>query len=304
MLKKTRKKFNLIIHSFHFVFRSLVTLLVRDEHYLVCLCVCSVKLQGEGYTLDMDKILVAWDGEEDPYLGHMQNLYFDHLKIFEYIYPGSPPPGINVNSTVNGTDTPRPLPIYPITYRSLHNTYVGLPTLQVYGDMELQFLFKTRMQNALLFYSEGSGQDFMAMELVNGVPHFIVNDGSGVEIRSLGLGNLHDNRWHVMQVEQVGPHSFDITVDNMKETINLRRTLNRIELVGPLYVGGVPESKVPNMPHYIQSHGFVGCLSTFKVNGQLKNLWRDAISKTTATLSQGCSGKTLFFMVFDTGAFT
>ena len=262
-------------------------------YFSVCLDIAA-QLPGEGYTLDIDRIVVAADrpDADEAFIGHMQNLYFDDYRFFEYLPPGIPPNGIDINTNVNVSITVRPLPIYPITYRSKDYTYVALPTLEVFGNMDLQFMFKTREKDGLLFYNDGQGRDFLAIELVNGLLHFSVDDGSGPTTQVANSPSLDDNKWHMVHVEQTSPHSFDIMVDGVPTTINLRRTTNRIDLTGLLYIGGVREDISKDLPIFINSRrSFLGCLATLKINGHLKNLYMDAVEKSTATLSQGCSGK-------------
>lgn len=255
----------------------------------------SAQLPGEGYTLNIDKINIGADRDgatTNPFIGHMQNFYFDDHRFFEYLPPGFPPDGIDVITNINVTTDPIPLPIYPITYRSKDYTYVALPTLEVFDNLDLQFMFKTREKDGLLFYNDGRGQDYLAIELVNGLLHFSVDDGSGSTTQVANSAPLDDNKWHMVHVKQTSPHSFDIIVDGLPSTINLRRTTNRIDLNGLLYVGGIREDMSEDLPIFINSRrSFVGCLATLKINGRLKNLYLDAVEKTESMLSRGCSGK-------------
>ncbi|ELT97439.1 hypothetical protein CAPTEDRAFT_43082, partial [Capitella teleta] len=257
----------------------------------------TAQLPGEGYTLDIDRINIGSDrvSVDHPYIGHLQNLHFDDHPFFEYLPPGFPPNGIDIISNVNVSINPRPLPIYPITYRSKDYTYVALPTLEVFGNLDLKFMFKTREKDGLLFYNDGEGQDFLAIELVSGFLHFLVDDGSGPTAQVAESAELNDNEWHMVHVLQTSPHSFEINVDGVPTNINLRRTTNRFDLSGLLYVGGVREDMSEDLPYFINSRrSFVGCLATLKVNGHLKNLYMDAVEKSTSTLSQGCSGMSVY----------
>lgn len=69
-------------------------------------------------------------------------------------------------------------PHQPVTFRS-RLSFVGLPQLKAYSSMHLHFQFKTLEPSGLLLYNAGKGQDFVAVELVDGHLHYLFNLGDG-----------------------------------------------------------------------------------------------------------------------------
>ena len=167
-------------------------------------------LTGEGYTLDIDEILVAAPGEQATYpesfVGYMQNFIVDDRSFFEMLDGGGLENGIKI--IVDGgktTEDLKPIPIQAVTFREGTNSYVQLPTLQVISDMGIQFLFKTTQKDGLILYNDGRRDDFVAVELVDGFVHFIVEDGRGTKVVKAATERLNDNEWHSIDIKQSGP---------------------------------------------------------------------------------------------------
>jgi len=73
---------------------------------------------------------------------------------------------------------------------------------------------------------------------------------------------------------------------------------NTLDLVGGLYVGGVPPSIYHQLPATIRSRrGFSGCLATFVVNGRLYNTLKDATVVTTS-VTAGCTSMICLLVYF------
>ncbi len=54
-----------------------------------------------------------------------------------------------------------------VTFRD-KETYLGLPQLKAYYNVWIHFKFKTLESDGLLMYNDGRGDDFLAVELVDG----------------------------------------------------------------------------------------------------------------------------------------
>ena len=152
-----------------------------------CLIFISANLTGEGFTLDIDQILVASLGRgadsSFDFVGHMQNLYVNDHRFFEYLRDTDLPPGVKIDMSGGSvSDEEQDIRYYPVTFRSGTNSYVYVPSLRLDGDMRFKFMFKTTDQNGLLFYNGGNNEDFIMSELVNGRLHFGIDDGSGPQV--------------------------------------------------------------------------------------------------------------------------
>lgn len=80
-------------------------------------------------------------------------------------------------------------------------TFIGLSQLKAYSSMNLYFQFKTLEPNGLILFNGGKGQDFIAIELVDGHLHYIFNLGDGPrKVRSNTRTTLNDNHWHAVTI--------------------------------------------------------------------------------------------------------
>lgn len=252
-------------------------------------------MPGSGYTLDVDEILIARRGSDDPaknsFIGHIQNFYFDDLKFIEMI-GGENVPGIFIDSSRNITTNETHLYVYPATFRRNPDSFVVLPALQIVGDTNIRLLVKTADKDGLLLYNEGSSNNFFAVELVNGILHVSANDGSGPKVITSSAPQLADNRWHSIDIRQTDRQTFEVLVDNrypMQLTFPSSR--NTLNLVDVLHVGGVPSSMWSRLPSGVASRtGFSGCMASFIVNGQLYDLMNDGIGTPSQYITGGCTG--------------
>lgn len=88
-------------------------------------------------------------------------------------------------------------------------TFIGLSQLKAYSSMNLYFQFKTLEPNGLILFNGGKGQDFIAIELVDGHLHYIFNLGDGPrKVRSNTRTTLNDNHWHAVTIGKYSECSY------------------------------------------------------------------------------------------------
>lgn len=110
---------------------------------------------------------------------------------------------------------------HPVTFKSKF-TFLGLPQLRAYSTLNLYFQFKTMEPNGLLLYNGGKGQDFVAVELVDGHLHYVFNLGDGPRgVRSNTKATLNDNLWHAVTIGRPSPHQHTLMVDDMITKVRL-----------------------------------------------------------------------------------
>ena len=63
-----------------------------------------------------------------------------------------------------------------ISFTSQH-TYLGLPQLKAYNNIDIYFQFKTVEDNGLIMFNAGKDEDFLAIELIKGHIHYTFNMG-------------------------------------------------------------------------------------------------------------------------------
>ena len=267
----------------------------------------AVELGGAGYTLDVDTISLARaEDADDGYVGMLRNFYFDQHRFFD---TDQLPPGVRVNNTAVVSVNETRQPVYAVTFRgsTAAESYAVVAMLRVPGDgSPLSFMLRTSdpMQpDGLFAYSAGIGGDFFAVELVDGGRLSIsADDGGGTVTVVSDAGSLSDDRWHSVDVvveraragsrliRAANTPAITVVVDNRyRNRLALVGGRNTLDLVGGLYVGGVPASIYDRLPPAVRSRrGFSGCLGTFVVNGRLYDILNDA-TVVTNSVTAGCT---------------
>uniref|UniRef100_T1J5X7 Uncharacterized protein n=1 Tax=Strigamia maritima TaxID=126957 RepID=T1J5X7_STRMM len=224
--------------------------------------------------------------ETPNFVGHMQQLVFNGDRFFDTARTGQV-----ANMEVTAKFGKKELVVHhPVTFKSKH-TFVGLSQLKAYSTMNLYFQFKTLEPNGLILYNVGKGQDFVAIELVNGHLHYLFNLGDRAwRVRSNTRNTLNDNRWHAVTIGRPTPRQHTLMVDDMIATVSSAGNNIHLDLDGILYVGGVPKSMYSTLPKMVQSkHGFEGCLASLDLNGDTPDPTRDALIPSTSVVA-GCDG--------------
>ncbi|GFY57669.1 neurexin-3 [Trichonephila inaurata madagascariensis] len=167
---------------------------------------------------------------------------------------------------------------HPVTFKSKF-TFIGLSQLKAYSSMNLYFQFKTLEPNGLILFNGGKGQDFIAIELVDGHLHYIFNLGDGPrKVRSNTRTTLNDNQWHAVTIGRPSVKQHTLMVDDMIATVASTGSNVHLDLDGLLYLGGVRRASYTTLPKLVQSrHGFEGCLASLDLNGETIDPIKDAV---------------------------
>lgn len=267
-------------------------------------------IQGEGYSFDIDRLVVAnsdiVDAEPrrrrqlnaNAFTGHMQNMMFGPLNVFELIQRtqvagAELPDGIaTVFSTGELTNVSKPIPLYPVTFKPHAVAYVSLPSFDArQSNGSLRVMFRTVQQNALLLYNDGTAPDFLAVRLIGGRLRLSANDGGGsVELVHPAV-ELCDNRWHVVDVRQLSAKSFSLAVDGESSVLNLTTKMNTFDLTGPLYVGGLPDRlRDSDSPHAALRDvpSYSGCVGTVTISDVIVDVMLNVSEASSASVVPGC----------------
>ncbi|XP_023227763.1 neurexin-3-like [Centruroides sculpturatus] len=186
---------------------------------------------------------------------------------------------------------------HPVTFKSKF-TFIGLPQLKAYFIMNLYFQFKTSESNGLILYNKGKGQDFIAVELVNGHLYCIFNMGDGPrKMKSNTRNTLNDNAWHSVTISRLLPNQHTMMVDDVITTLTSSGSNIHLDLDDLLYVGGVRRTMYSTLPQPVRSrYGFEGCLASVDMMGETIDLIHDAIIPSTL-VSKGCAELKLIILV-------
>ncbi|XP_030639003.1 neural-cadherin [Chanos chanos] len=193
--------------------------------------------------------------------------------------------------------------------------YAWFPPIKPCFQSHISLEFITELANGLLLYNgplgvpqPGDREDFIALELKNGVPSLSVNHGSGTLTLQLpSRATVTDRRWHhidiisdgkmvqmildhcsgamVNEVEGLGvevPETDQSVCKASGETPGSERFL---DVNQPLQLGGVKGTHPLRRTH-THYKGFVGCLRNLVVDSQVYDLGSPAESENS---TPGCS---------------
>ncbi|XP_043929443.1 neurexin-3-like [Protopterus annectens] len=216
------------------------------------------------------------------FIGHLQSLLFNGMMYIDLCKNGD----IDY-CELNARFGKRNIIADPVTFKS-KASYLTLSTLQAYASMHLFFQFKTTSPDGFILFNSGDGNDFIAVELVKGYIHYVVDLGNGPNIIK---GNsdkaLSDNQWHdvVISRDNSNTHTLKIDTKSVTQVINGAKNL---DLKGDLYIAGLPHSMYSNLPKLVASRdGFQGCLASVDLNGRLADLINDALHRS-GQIERGC----------------
>uniref|UniRef100_A0A673BER3 Uncharacterized protein n=1 Tax=Sphaeramia orbicularis TaxID=375764 RepID=A0A673BER3_9TELE len=182
----------------------------------------------------------------------------------------------------------------------LGNGYAWFPPIRPCFDSHLSLEFMTEEDDGLLLYSgplatllPGDAEDYIAIELISGIPSLKVNHGSGTLVLQLtNNAGVADRRWHRLDVRsnskvrdllsRQGVDSWAMTED--RSSCEIRGvTPNRDNHV--LQLGGVNENITYEYPQLQYKH-YTGCIRNLLVDSKLYDLGSPAESSNTIP---GCS---------------
>ncbi|KAM4014179.1 neurexin 3 isoform 13-T13 [Anomaloglossus baeobatrachus] len=220
------------------------------------------------------------------FIGHLQSLMFNGMLYIDLCKNGD----IDY-CELKARFGIRPIIADPVTFRT-KPSYLTLPTLQAYTSMHLFFQFKTISPDGFILFNSGDGSDFIAVELVKGYIHYVVDLGNGQNvIKGNSERPLNDNQWHhvVITRDNSNTHTLKVDAKVVTQVINGAKNL---DLKGDLYIAGLNQIMYSTLPKLVASRdGFEGCLASVDLNGKLPDLINDALHRS-GQIERGCEGPT------------
>ncbi|XP_043199961.1 neurexin-1-like isoform X3 [Amphibalanus amphitrite] len=224
-------------------------------------------------------------------VGQLQHFYLNGQPVLALVRQG------RLNDTQGGARFGRRQPALrrPVTFQSRYS-YVALRQLRAHTTVDIHFQFRTREPTGLLLYNGGSGQDFIAVELVDGRLYYVFNLGDGaVSVTDNNqFSALNDYSWHSVAIGRPNSRTHTLMVDDHTSTVTSIGLNENLNLKGRLYIGGVPTEMYSQLPPEIQSHfGYKGCLASLTLGGETPDLVRHPIIPSTSVVA-GCVGPDSF----------
>lgn len=152
----------------------------------------TAELHGDSSLLDHDKIYIgqqAADTEyDDSYTGYMQHVALNGQSVVGRGWGEEGGASVVMTAKVHDSHDPQPV-IHAMTFDSAV-AYVVVRQ-RIYATFQVHMQLRTSQANCLLLYSgagETGGQDFLALELVDGYLHYVFDTGGGIREISLDKG--------------------------------------------------------------------------------------------------------------------
>lgn len=124
-----------------------------------------------------------------------------------------------------------------VTFNS-HNSYIGLPQLKAYYDLNIHFQFRTLEPSGLIMFNAGQKTDFLAIELVDGHIHLVFNLGKRThELKDNYPSHVNNNQWHSVTVVRPTTNRVTLSVDNFIASTQTTGENDPLKLDGILFLG-------------------------------------------------------------------
>jgi hypothetical protein len=163
-------------------------------------------------------------------------------------------------------------------------SYMVMPTLpDAYLTFEVELSFKPENPNGLILYNgqiQHTG-DFISLGLNDGHVEFRYELGSGVVLLK-SEKPIEMKKWHTVRISRNKKDGVLQINDEMEITGSATGRFLGLDLLEPLYIGGVPDfSQISKQNGF--DRGFVGCISLFKVGTVVHELVKDAEAHSVTT---------------------
>ncbi|CAK1588065.1 unnamed protein product [Parnassius mnemosyne] len=159
--------------------------------------------------------------------------------------------------------------------------WISLPTLKdAYMQFDIEISFKPNDPNGLILYNGQNDDrtgDYLALQLIDGVPTFSFDTGSG-PLSVSGDRPLQLNAWHTIRLSRTNS-KVTMDVDN-KGPFMTESSMqwDVLDLKQPLYIGGVPDlNRLPSS--LAGASGFIGCVSMLILGREEKNIMVDSLDR-------------------------
>jgi len=220
----------------------------------------------------------------------MQQLLINGKSYFELIHNGDLADKVTSTVTFSRADLPHK---YPLTFHDAQS-WLALPKIDALHTLLIQFHFRTAQPNGLILYNEGQNNDYLAVELVNGQLryHFSLGGAGSYSVETKSRTKLNNNEWHLVTIWQATKASHELSVDSLTYRVSTSDARHSVlNLVGSLYVGGVPLRVARGK--LAAKQGFQGCVASLEVNGRVPDM-SEVIRKggMYGQVTQGCESVT------------
>ncbi|XP_068617476.1 basement membrane-specific heparan sulfate proteoglycan core protein isoform X3 [Battus philenor] len=183
-----------------------------------------------------------------------------------------------VSNSIAAIETRAILRVTGIVPRFNGDGWLTLPKIKdAYMQFDIEVTFKPTDNDGVILYNgqnEDRTGDYLALQLIDGVPTFAFDTGSG-PLTVYGDRPLQLNTWHTIRLSRTNS-KVTMDVDNKGPFVSeSSKQWDVLDLQQPLYVGGMPD--LNQLPSTLAgASGFIGCISMLILGREEINLMADS----------------------------
>ena len=158
--------------------------------------------------------------------------------------------------------------------------YVALDGVNIENFVQVNFKFKTKEEDGLIFYMANEDQSHhVSLSMLNGA--LVMRTVPGGEVSSKAARKLNDGMWHVVTATANGTQ-IRLDIDDFEEYTEPTPNSQLVIPATPIYFAGVPASFNLAEGAAAAGNSFTGCIGDTTINGRL-------INYASSTETQGAS---------------
>ena len=156
-----------------------------------------------------------------------------------------------------------------VSFKGGRQGYVALPGVNIENFVQVNFKFKTKEENGLIFYVANDDQSHrMSLSMLEGA--LVLRTFPGGDISSEVTSKLNDGMWHVVTATADGSQ-IRLDIDDF-EVYTLDTPNSQLVIPAtPIYFAGVPQSFQLVTDATAATDSFTGCIGDTTINGRLIN---------------------------------
>ncbi|XP_052814372.1 uncharacterized protein LOC128241470 isoform X5 [Mya arenaria] len=154
----------------------------------------------------------------------------------------------------------------PVTFKTGNSMFFLSDALDMRSGGTVSYRFRTLEPSGLLSIARGSGVQFFAMEVYDGILYFVYDFGSLTARNMFTDRRVDDGEWHevTMRVD-AGSRRMTLTLDGRPFTVPLSNDQLRSLYFFKMYFGGYDNYLNAPWPLYARK-GYKGCLESLRIN--------------------------------------
>ena len=145
------------------------------------------------------------------------------------------------------------------------------------SEVSVAMTILTNQSNGLLLFTTSPSSDYLSLGLANGFPGLRISISS-VIVELTGSVRVDDGLWHTISVFRSDSNVRLVVDETMNSTTAAFPPNAQLNIMSPLYIGGVPFYSQTVQEASQQTMGYLGCIRDFQVQGMRVDIISGAVS--------------------------